>query len=520
MRAIFEQDWRDIRDLIRPVSGEINPYGPNYVPARRSDKCFDATAVDSCEELASALHSYLTSPVERWFSLEIVDAPEEMEDPEVLLWLEQTADVIFHAYSDARAQFNTALHEIYLDLAAYGIAHLSQEWSPNGHLKFKTHPVGDCWIMENNDEIIDTIHRVLRWSVRQIAQEFGDLPPMLAREKNIDKVCRVLHAVYPRTDRSPVGASQKSMEFASVWLCEDTKEMLRESGYRSFPYHCPRWVKIAGECYGRSPAMKCLPDVRMLNSMELTIIKAAEKIVDPPLQVPDEGFLSPIRTSPGAIMYKEPNAEHIEPLLTQGNIPVGLEYTDRKREQIKKAFYNDWLRMEKQNTEMTAYEVQDRRDEKLRLLAPMLGRQETELLGPMISRTLELLSDKRKFPQAPDSIIGKRMKASYSSPASRAQTGIKAVTMGSFVQELLPLAQVNPQIMDVIDFDAYTRELAIARGVTRTILRDQKALDAIRQNRQQQQAMQSVAQTAEPASKAIKNLADAQEKGGGLVGAI
>lgn len=252
--------------------------------------------------------------------------------------------------------------------------------------------------------------------------------------------------------------------------------------------------------------------------MERTIIKAAEKIVDPPLQVPDDAFLTPIRTSPGAILYKEPNSEHIEPLITQGNIPVGLEYTDRKREMIKRAFYNDWIRMEKEKVEMTAYETADRRDEKLRLIAPMLGRQEVELLGPCIARSIELLSRHNRLPPPPKNIMGRLMRVIYNSQASRAQLGTKAVAMGQFVQELMPMAQIAPDILDIVDTDAYARELAKARGVSRLVLRSDDQLNAIRQKKQQAQAMQQAVQVAEPATKSIKNLADAAEKGGGLVG--
>jgi hypothetical protein len=522
IRAPLEQDWRDIRDLVRPVTGDFNSWGPQYVPARRSDKVYDGTAVDSLEELASALHSYMTSPVERWFSLELMGAPEQMRDPQVLIWLEQASDAIFESYADARAMFNASLHEVYLDLGAYGTGYLGQEWHQDGHLIFRAYPVSNSFIAENSKGVVDTIYRQMHWTLRQVKQELGDLPPELekmAQDKN-DRPVTIVHGVFPRTDRVPFKLDTKNMQFASMWVCLETKELIMESGYNSFPYHCPRWVKLAGEVWGRSPAMKCLPDIKMLNSMELTIIKAAEKIVDPPLQVPDDGFLTPIRTSPGAIMYKEPNAEHIEPLLTQGNIPVGLELTNQKREFIKKCFYNDWIRMEKENQEMTAYEVQDRREEKLRLLAPMLGRQESELLGPLISRSLELLGKHNRLPAAPAHIRGRLMRAVYSSPASRAQTGVKAMTMGRFVQELIPLAQIDPTVMDVVNFDMYTKELAIARGVTRTILRTDADVTAMREQRAQEKQMEAVATMAEPATKAVKNLAEAQSKGGGLIGSI
>jgi hypothetical protein len=258
-----------------------------------------------------------------------------------------------------------------------------------------------------------------------------------------------------------------------------------------------------------------LPDIKMINSMERTLLKAGQKVVDPPLQATDEGFLLPIRTEPGAIIFREAGTEPIEPLLTQANLPWGLEQANQKREFIEKCFYSEWIKMRKENVEMTAYEVADRREEKLRLMAPMLGRLVSELHGPMIQRSYMLLNQHRRIPPAPASLSGKFMKVEYMSAASRAQTGVKAVSMGRYIQELLPAAQVNPEVMDVVNWDKYARELAKARGTPVIILRSDQEIQDLRQARGQQQAAQQIAQVAEPASKAVKNLADAQSKGGG-----
>jgi hypothetical protein len=165
---------------------------------------------------------------------------------------------------------------------------------------------------------------------------------------------------------------------------------------------------------------------------------------------------------------------------------------------------------------MTAYEVADRREEKLRMMSPTLGRVVTELHGPMIKRTYLLLNQHGKLPPAPEILRGKTMKIGYQSPASRAQTGVKAMSMGRFIQEITPLAQINPEILDVVDLDTTVQEIALARGTPRKIIRTPEQIAEIRAARQQQQAMQQMAEIAEPATKAIKNLAEANAAGGML----
>lgn len=513
-RAPFLNDWMDIRDLVRPISVGYNKMTGSYTTLR-TQFMYDGTAPDALGELAAALHSYTTNPAERWFEIGIEDQYDLTQDPDALEWLERISDIIYYYYCREDAMMNQALHEVYLDVASFGTGVLCQEWSSviRGIL-FRSFPVTDCFFLENNEGRVDSIFRQVLWNLRQVEQEFGFIPEKLAREKNQERQFEILHCTFPRTDRVPGNPFQKGKAIGSVWISVSTKELLRVSGYDSSPYHTPRWTKLAGEIYGRGPAKICLPDIKMLNAMEKTMLKAGQKAVDPPLVLANEGFLLPIKTSPGALIYKEVGTENPEPLKFEGNLQWGLEQSNQKREFIKRCFYAEWIKMEKENVEMTAYEVQDRREEKLRLMAPMLGRLVSELHGPMIQRSYSLLSDRGLIPPAPIGLAGKTLKVGYRSPASRAQLGVKAISMSKFLQELLPFAQVDPGIMDTVDMDRYAQEMAIARGVPRVILRSKEEIDSLRQEKQQANMMAQAAQLAQPATQAVKNLADANAKGG------
>ena len=229
----------------------------------------------------------------------------------------------------------------------------------------------------------------------------------------------------------------------------------------------------------------------------------------------NDAFMLPIKTSPGSLIFKEDEEATITPLETKGNLPWGEEKADQKRKFIQQCFYSDWIRMEKDNVEMTAYEVQDRRDEKLRLLAPIFGRVASELLGPMIARSYTLLNDHGLIPRCPGMIAKAKLRVGYLSPAAMAQSGAKATVISRFLNDLAPMAQINPDVMDAIDLDKTSQFLAIARGVPRTCLRSPEDLKQLRQQKQQAQQMAQAAQTAEPISKSVKNLADASAKSPG-----
>lgn len=517
IRAPFEQDWQDIRYYVRPVTQYATYHPQLQFYSVMPETCYDGTAGEALEELASALHSFLTNPAERWFEIQVEGEDPWNEDPDTVQWLQTVADMIYAQYQREGSNINLALHEAYMDLGSFGTCIMNQEWNDEiGGILFSARPLVMCYMAESSTGKIDTLCRHFTWSMRQLQQEFPQLPEGLARmQGDADRLIDMIHLVNPRSDRDPRKKDQKNKKYGSYWVSVTTGECLKESGYDEFPYHCARWIKLAGEVYGRGPAKKCLPDVKMLQQMERTIIKAGQKQVDPPLIVDNDSFMLPIRTAPGAIIYRENPESKVEPLEIEGNLPWGEKKAEQKRKFIKECFYIDWIRMEKENVEMTAYEVQDRRDEKLRLLAPIFGRVASELHGPMIRRSYTLMNDRRIFPPAPPALRGRTLKVGYMSPAAIAQNGSKAMAISRYIQDLTPAANINPNVMDAIDLDKLAQFLAIARGVPRTILRGPREMEQVRQQRQQQQQLAQAAQTAEPISKSMKNLADAGAKSPG-----
>lgn len=514
-RRIWERDWQDIRELVRPYGSDFqrNPIAGEP----RTLRIYDGTAVDALEQLAGGLHSFLCNPVDRWFSLSLSDERAEADD-DTLLWLEQASDRIYNVYSDDNTCFNQAIHECFLDLGSFGTCFLSQEWSDDiDNIFFRSHPAASCWVRENYRGIVDTVHREWKWSLRQIVQKFGaqSLTSELRSlyEKDPEKQYTIIHRVAPRQERQVGRMDALNRAYESVYLCQEAKCILGEEGFYASPFHVARWVKMAEEVYGRSPASKCLPDIRVLNLMEKTMLKAAQKLVDPPLVVENENVLLPLKTHAGALIFKEPGSETPEPLPSGVNLPINMEMSQQRREHIKSCFFADWIRLEKENVEMTATEVMDRREEKLRLIAPILGRLQSELLGPVIQRTHRLLGEKGRLPKAPQQVRETGLKITYVSPAARAQTGVKALAMARFVQDLAPILQVKPDVADAVDWDKYVHEYSVVRGVTRVIFRNKADLMRLRENNARMQQAQAMAQTAEPASQAFKNIAEARANG-------
>lgn len=514
-RYAWEAHWQDIRFLVNPDASDFNRRG--FRGDRRTEHIFDGTAPWANEQLASALHSFLTSPTDRWFTLE-VENYDFMNDPDAILWLETVADIIYECYSKPSVNLNDTLHESYLDLGSFGTDVVYQEWNDDkDNLLFRSYSLGDCWIQENNDGFVDTMFRRTIWTTRQIVQEFGEGFDKIDKCKDLDQQWDVIHAVFPRSDRNSIKMDKLNKKFASFYFCWDAQALFRESGFDQFPYHVSRWMKRSGEPYGRSPAMTCLPDIKMLNSMEKVQLKSVQKIVDPPLMVPSDGFVLPIVTTPGGLIFYETGTadnQMLRPLETKGRVDIGEDKMKQKRDFIMRCFYADWIQREKKKERQTAVEIMDDRDEMLQLMSPILGRLQTEKLGPMLSRSYILLQSKGKIPIPPPSLRGRKLIIGYVSPAAKAQLATKANSIRRFVQELLPLAQNMPDILDNIDPDEYAKSMALIQDVSRKILRSKKDVDAIRKQRSDQQQMQQMAQSAQPAAEAVKSLAQAKQMGG------
>jgi hypothetical protein len=516
IRDQWESLWQDVKDYVRPVTNDFNYQSVRG--ERQTDKIFDSTAPWSLEQLAAGLNSYLTSPTSRWFNLRLVHR-DRLSDEE-LLYLELVSDIVFHQYSLPKTNFSPSIHEMYMDLGAFGTGVLYQDFDMGSrHVKFLSHPLSDCHIAENSDGMVDTVGRCRRMTALQMRHRFGEdaLPADVAKSlvAEPDREFEVLHMVFPKADADVYGMSG-GKEFVSAWILLADQSIISIGGYDSFPYHVPRWTKLSGQTYGRSPAMTCLPSILMVNMMGKTIIKAAQKIVDPPIIVDNDGVILPLKTAPGSLMYKEPGANPPIPFETRGRVDIGVDLISMHQNFITKSFYVDWILREKKRERQTTTEIADDREEILRQMAPMLGRIQTEALGPMISRTLDLLARNNMLPIPPASLEGEEYEVSYISPAAMAQFGGKAIAIQRFVQDAAQLASVMPQVMDKLDPDRLVEEMALHRDVSRKVLRSQAAVDQMRQQREQQAQAQQQLAMGEQLSGALKNASVAQKNFEGM----
>ena len=515
-RSPWENMWQECTDYVNPNRGDFST--EQYRGSQhRVDKIYDTTAPLANEQLASGLHSFLTSPSAKWFALKTFD-DDVNRQLEVKNWLDKTTTILYdRVFQSPMSNFLSQSHELYLDLGSFGTGVMMVQDIPGSGITFRTYHLADCFIQENDKGHVDTLYRRYKRTGKQLIERFGEAVPEKVREmsyKDPYKEFEVIHAVEPsETYGDPSQKKATNKNFKSCYVLVEEKALLEEGGFDEFPYMVPRWQKVAGEIYGRSPSMTSLPDIKMVNAMMKTIIKGAQKMVDPPLLVPDDGFVLPVRTVPGGLnFYRAGQQEKIEPLETRGRPDIGFDLLQNRREHILAAFHVDWLKMPEQKTgRMTATEVVARQEEKMRLMGPMVGRLQVEFLGPLIERAFSIMTRKNLIPPAPQVIQDMDLKIEYTSPMARAQKSGQLMSVSRLFESMVPLFQAKPELLDNMNTDETFRYFHHLLDAPPQILNTEEDVSEVRQERQEQQQAMMEAEQLQSQSQSAKSMAEAQK---------
>jgi hypothetical protein len=163
---------------------------------------------------------------------------------------------------------------------------------------------------------------------------------------------------------------------------------------------------------------------------------------------------------------------------------------------------------------MTATEVVQRTSEQMRLFGPLIGRLESEMLGPLVERVFGILTRQGALPAAPPEIQEKEFTVEYVSPIATAQ---KQQSANGIMQVWQLFAMFGPEVAAQIiqknnDVDKLYRWAWDLFNNDPDLLKDQSALDQGDQIGQAQTALQLGAPAADigaKGAKGIKDLADA-----------
>ena len=514
-RGVWEEHWREIAERVLPRQDWFQ--ASNKTPGeKRTEKVFDATAGLALERFAAAMESMLTPRTMRWHKLKVRN-PEISDDKSIQAYLDEVTDILFQVRYNPKANFASQVHENYMSLGAFGTGAIFIDDVVGTGIRYRSIHLSEVYFCENYAGIIDKVHRKFEMTARQAAQRWGTdrLPDKVraALEKQPETKFEFIHCVKPNENIMPGRKDYKGMPYVSYYISTDGKAVISEGGFQTMPYAVSRYVTAPKEIYGRSPAMTVLPEIKMINEMSKTVIRAAHKIVDPPLLLQEDGVLQAFNARPGALNFggvNERGEQMVQPLQTGARVDIGMDMMEQRRKVINDAFLITLFQILVESPNMTATEAMLRAQEKGALLAPTMGRQQSEMLGPMIERELDILARAGVLPPMPEAMIEMdgNVEIEYVSPLNRAQRAEEGVAILRTLESVTPLAQIDPSVMMIFNPEMIARELSEINGVPAKVLRSREEIEAMKMEQAQQAEAQQLLQAAPVVANSAKALAE------------
>lgn len=477
----------------------------------RGREISDSTAPRAHEIFASSLQHLLLNPATRWMNIKI-----KGRDRLPRAW-QQWLDLVVGIQIESLTQggIYKSGHQASLALGVDGTAVVYQEPRPEGGVRVPSFQIQDCYIEQNTHGMVDTVFRRFNHTHRQAMQRFPKAQLPTKQEKPLE----FMHASFPLANSDFAHLVDPKIrdlgaEFASIWIDRERKATLAEGFNFEQPYAVSRWYTTRGEVHGRSPAMTVLPDIRMANRLKTAIIRGAEKLVDPPIVVPDGGMLSPIRMFAGGISYSDGQVK-VDTLLPPGasRIEVGQGLLEATQDGIKQGMFNH-LFITPDRAVLTATQFLGEQGEKERALAPMIIRTQVELLENLVLRNHMILKRQGAFPEPPPDMEGE-LEVVFVSPLTASLKEAEALAVARLFEGLAPWANVDPGIMDNVETDAIPGIVAGGVGAPSNLLRLETRVDAVREARQEkaeQAAQAEQAQLGFQGAEAAAKMITAQKK--------
>lgn len=496
-RANFEQQWSEIAQRVDPSSRGLFQ-GNKTTGDKRMQDVFDSTPVIASQRFGAILDSLLTPRNQKWHKIMPSD-DHLMKDRQTRLWFEAANNTLFKLRYAPIANFTSQNQKDYNSLGNFGTSCMFTDELRGSFqgFRYKSIHLSEFFFSENHQGIPDKVYRKFEMSVRQLRQRWENkLPDKIKNHKNENQKVDIVHLVAPNEDFDHRRADYRGMPFYSCYILVEGAIPLEEGGFTSFPYAVSRYEQTTMEIYGRSPAMIALPSIKTLNEQKKTVLKQGHRTVDPVLLFADDGIMDGFSIKAGAMNAGgvSANGQPLVHTLPIGRVDIGRDLMNDEKDVIKDAFLVSIFQILTETPEMTATEVMERAREKGILLAPTVGRQHTEKLGPMIERELDLASKMGLLEPMPPLLreAGGQYRIEYDSPISRAQRAEESSGVMRTVQSALEVVQItqDPSPLDHFNWDVIIPEVADINGTPLKWMRSLEEIQSIRQGRAKQQAQQ------------------------------
>lgn len=533
-RSSFIGHWRELSEYIHPRRSRFTISDANRGD-KRSHKIIDSTATLAARTLRAGMMSGITSPARPWFKLTTTD-PDMADYQPVKEWLHYVTNTISTSY--LRSNLYNVLPSLYGDLGSFGTSPIIIQEDFNEVFHAQLFPVGSYMVAQDYKGKINVFFREFRLTVRQLVEMFGEIETngkvkwdnFSSHVKNQWDQCNyeawidVCHVIMPNENYNPKSIKGVEKKFSSFYYergssgyssSYEDDVFLRQSGYDVFPVLCPRWEVVGEDVYGTDcPGMTALPDIKQLQTVEKRAAQAIEKMVNPPMVGPTSMKNAKASILPGDITYMDVR-DGLQGFRPAHEVRASIQELENKqaqvRDRIRRAFFEDlFLMLASSDRRMiTAREIEERHEEKLLALGPVLEQLNQDLLDPLIDLTFDIHMRQGYIPPPPKEIQGQALKVEYVSIMAQAQKAVGLVGVDRFASFSSQLLSVAPETKDKLIFDQFIDVYADITGVPPTLIRSDEDAQKIREERAQAAAQQQQMQMMQQSIASAKDLSQA-----------
>jgi len=512
--------WQECADLIHPTGGDyITKHSPGE---RKTERMVDMTGARSLERFVAAMMTFHTPRNQQWAKLR---ASEESlnKSPAVKEFFEAADRELTKQRYAPTARFDGQTYEVWKSEGLTGNGCLYVDEGPTGGFRYRFTHVGQTWVETDWQGVVDTVYYEYELTSRAAVQKWGEDAPDMAKKnvssnQPLEKV-KLVHCVRPNKQRERGNPGPEGKAFESLEISVDDHQIVDRGGFEEMPYLWTRYMVNPSETYGRGPAGLALPDIQTLNEMQKTFLRAGHKVVDPPLLAASDKQLGrgskKIRLGPGKVTWgglDHEGRDMIKPLVTGARLDITEAMQDTLRENVEDVFLvKFWDMLLSEKRQMTATEVIERAKEKGQMLAPVISRQQSEFLGPLVTREIGMAQRQGLLPPLPPELVEAdgEYTIEYESDATRMQRADEVSAFTRWQEVMIPVTAQDPGYFGrVLDLDEVGEHYGHDLGVPSKLFRSEEEREAMAA--QEAQAAEAAQMAAEMPGVA-KGLRDVSE---------
>ena len=487
-------DWKDVQKYVAPsVLNWDNP--KDKIPKR--SKRYTTRPTNFARTLRSGLVGYSISPNIVWQKLTFEDQHHLDSLYGAKDWLEEVERKLYAEFARSNLYQQAGMMIDSAVLYGDGVMLIDEVLGEN-KLRFTTLKKQEYYLGIDEYERVDTVFRKYSITLANASAFFGEenlsdtQRADLKLDNTTDKEITVIHAVFKRDEHDDKSRNAKEMPYASIFIDENEDRILLESGYTEFPFAVFLWEPVPGTPYGESPSIHAIDDIRILNKHEEQLLKMSQMAGSPSYNVPDS-MRDHVNVVPNSYNYYNKPHEIILPVNTGSNFPLTVEMHIRIEDRIKDWFNVDFfLALQQKQGKMTATEVMELQGEKASVLSDLVVNLNSAL-SKIIQRSFNLLFKQGKIPPPPESLAGSKakLKVEFMGPLAQAQKKYhEAGGIQQGISLIGALAQLNPEALDNVDFDAAMKRGLEGASFPQEAIREERDIEELRKQRAEQQAQQ------------------------------